>query len=281
VYVGSATGASNIHAKDGYFGLIASQDVLKLLPNTSATRFTGTLTPADLTADRTYTFPNATGTLLIAMYGGMYQYTGATATVINPQAEYYALTQMVTGLQQGFTFIAGTGGGPGAAIASVATAGGGTQITVNATGTWVTGQPVTLHGTTDYDGAYLITTGGTGSFVLAKAYTQTRTGVARGACALKANVGSAGTYEIGFTMSATTAANSINFHVEANKNTTPLDNIASRAQTSANSTARTLAGIGHATVADGDMIWLSIFNDTSATNITVDMTNMVVKRIGS
>jgi hypothetical protein len=61
-YFGSATGAANIHAKDGYFGLIATQDVIKILPVTSATRFTGTLTTTgDLTADRTYQLTDYSG----------------------------------------------------------------------------------------------------------------------------------------------------------------------------------------------------------------------------
>jgi hypothetical protein len=94
-------------------------------------------------------------------------------------------------------------------------------------------------------------------------------------------VGSGGTYEVGFTASATSAANSKAWRIEANQNTTPLDHIASRAQSSTGSTARTLAGFGHVALADGDMIWLTIYNETDATNITVDMTNLTVKRIGS
>ena len=263
-------------------GNVSTYDRLILSPVVKgAGQFDLTLSTLDLTAARAINFPNVSGTLLIAMYGGMYQYTGAAATTIGTVwPQYHALTQMVTGLQQGFTFIAGTGSGAGAAIASIATAGGG-NITVTAPGTWVAGQPVTIHNTANHDGVYQIITGGNGSFVIAHATSTTDTGLARGACALKANVGSAGTYEIGFTMSATTAANSINFHVEANKNILPLDNVASRAQTSTNSKARVLAGLGHVAIADGDVIWLSISNDTEASNITIDMVNTTVKRIGS
>jgi hypothetical protein len=53
-------------------GAIATQDVLKLLPVTSATRFTGILTVADLTtADKTYTFPDLTGQ--VALVGSAIQ----------------------------------------------------------------------------------------------------------------------------------------------------------------------------------------------------------------
>ena len=52
-------------------GLIASQDVIQVLPATSATRFTGTITPADLTADKTWTFPNLTGQ--VALVGSAIQ----------------------------------------------------------------------------------------------------------------------------------------------------------------------------------------------------------------
>jgi len=289
VYCGGAAGAAAIHGTTldiagatARFGAAATYDGIIISPAAKgANQFDGTITSADLTAARTWTMPNASGTMLIAQYGGMYQYTGAAATVIATAAEYYALTQMVTGLQQGFTFIAGTGGGPGAAITSVTTLDGGAKITVNATGTWVTGQPVTIHGTTDYDGAFLITTGGTNSFVLSEGYHQDRTGVARGACALKCTAGSAGTYEIGFTSSVSSVGFSKAWHMEANKNTTPLDNVASAAESSANSTARNLSGLGHATVADGDVLWMSIYNDTDASNLTVRMINFAVKRIGS
>jgi len=261
-------------------GATATQDTLVFQPNTSGTRFVGTFTPDDLTAARTYTLPNASGTVLIAMYAGMYQYGNGTALAIGTNAEYYALSLMSTGLLQGWTYIAGVGGGPGATITGVASADGGAKITVSATGTWVAGQPATIHGTTDYDGAYLITTGGTGSFVLTKAYTQNRTGIARGAVALKASAGSAGTYEIGFTSSASSAA-SKTFHVELWKNTTAQDHVAGKAQTSVNSTYRTLAGVGHVAIADGDVIWIACYNDTDASNLTFEFINVVVKRIGS
>ena len=265
------------------FGNPANYDVIRIAPSPKGSAsFVGKLTTADLTAAQTWTMPNASGTFLIAEYGGMYQYTGAAATAIATAAEYYALTQMVTGLQQGFTFIAGVGGGPGAAISAVADGpSAGVNITVSAPGAWVAGQPVTLHGTTNYDGAYLITaTNGSTTFVVTKAYVQTRTGVARGAAALKANAGSAGTYEVGFTGSVLAAA-SQTFHAEANKNTTAQDNVASKAQTSANSFYRTLAGLGHFTIADGDVVWMTIYNDSGASNLTVEMINVTVKRIGS
>ena len=69
--------------------------------------------------------------------------------------------------------------------------------------------------------------------------------------------------------------------MEANKNTTPLDNVASAAESSVNSKARNLSGTGHATIADGDVVWMSIYNDTDASNLTVRMINCTVKRIGS
>ena len=237
-------------------------------------------TPASQTLKCNGTFDVlASNTLTLSAYGEMFQYGNANPIAIATNAEYYALTLMNTGTLKGFTFIAGVGDGPGASITSVADATGG-DITVFATGTWVTGQPVTLHGTTDYDGKYLINTGGTGSFVITATYTQTRTGIARGACALKVSAGSAGVYRVAFNASAHSAGNSKIWHVEVNKNVADIDNIASKAQSSANSTYRNLGASGIVTLADGDVIWMTLKNDTDATNITVEFMNMNLTRIG-
>ncbi|MCX6550366.1 MAG: hypothetical protein NTY02_05045 [Acidobacteria bacterium] len=58
VVVGSI---SPVFGTDATVGAIASQDVIKVLPVTSATRFTGTLSPADLTANVTWTMPMVDG----------------------------------------------------------------------------------------------------------------------------------------------------------------------------------------------------------------------------
>lgn len=57
---------SPIFATAASFGAIATQDIIKILPANSLTRFTGTITPSDLTADRTYSLPDGTGTLALA-----------------------------------------------------------------------------------------------------------------------------------------------------------------------------------------------------------------------
>jgi hypothetical protein len=89
------------------FGAIATQDVVAIVPNTSGTRFTGTLTPADLTADRTWTLPNTAGTLAllaaptfttsIAVAGG-----GDTAT---STATAGAFTTVATGSSTDISFV--------------------------------------------------------------------------------------------------------------------------------------------------------------------------------
>ena len=285
---GAATFAGNVTATGNITtGAIATQSVVTLAPSTSANRFTGTITPpvtTAFTANRTFTLPDRSGTLVTSAYGEVYQYENATAIAIavggTTPATYYALNLMSTGTVNGFTFVAGVGGGPGATISGVTNAGGG-DITVAATGTWVAGNPVTITGTTNYNGKYVIKTGGTNTFVVTGTYFSSQTGIARGAAGLKAAAGSAGNYRVAFNSSAFSASNSKTWHIEVNQNATARDNIASKAQSSSNSTYRNLGASGILTIADGDVIWLSIANDTDGSNITCEFINLNLVRVGS
>lgn len=88
-------------------GLLASQDVVAIVPNDSATRFTGTVTPADLTADHTWTMPNLTGTVMVdgLAYGSTTVADGAVSVTVG--ATSTAITQFTTAVSVGMTWDAG------------------------------------------------------------------------------------------------------------------------------------------------------------------------------
>ena len=241
-----------------------------------ATDGTTTVSPLAGTGTRPV-MASATGELsaVAPAYGEIYEYENSTAITISAANEYFALTLLNAGTMAGFTAVTGLI----ASITGVTDAGVGGLVTVAATGTWVAGTCVTLHGTTDYDGRYVIVTGGTNVFRVVATYTTTRTGTARRAAALVAGASAAGVYRVSMSASVQSAANNITFHMEPIVGTEEVDNAAGEAATSAGSWTRAIAGSGFVTIAAGDCVWAAIQNDTSATNLTVKYCNLNLVRV--
>lgn len=213
-------------------------------------------------------------------YGEMYQYENVTATTIDTNNVYKAVRQFSTGLVSGFTFDAGDT----KAITAYANYGGTVTGTVRATsGTHglVTGNIITILGTTNYNGTYSITKIDDNSFYFTKAWVSNdATGNWYRPSSLKANTGSAGTYRLSFNITADGAAAGETYKIEANRGVTALDNIASERNFAAGADYGQVTAGGLVTVADGDVIWLSL-KQTSAgnDNITIRHANMNIVRI--
>ncbi|MFA6201512.1 MAG: hypothetical protein WC679_14020, partial [Bacteroidales bacterium] len=110
-------------------------------------------------------------------------------------------------------------------------------------------------------------------------YTSSQTGIYIRGARLKANTGSAGTYRLSFNITGFSAGANKLFKVEANKNLTALDNIAVSNKFTSATDYTPLPGGGLVTIADGDVIWLSIMNQTDATDFTVRHLNANLDRI--
>jgi hypothetical protein len=215
-------------------------------------------------------------------YGEIYIYENTTSTGIATQNVYHAIggTGIGTaGAIAGFTATPGVNG----AIASVAdysgTVAGTVKITVTAGHNLTTGDIVTIAGTTDYNGTFSITTISSTEFYITETYTSTQTGIYIRGARLKANTGSAGTYRLSFNITGFSAGANKTFKIEANKNLTALDNTASSRKFGTASDYSQMVGNGFVTVADGDIIWLSIVNQTDATDFTVRHLNANLDRI--
>jgi hypothetical protein len=256
-------------------------DVLKLLPNTSATRFTGTLTPADLTADVTYTFPNASGTVALVGYGDMYAYESVTAFTPVTTNVYQAINGLFTtgASLSGTTFTAGKTG----PIASVAegTGGDGKVTVTDVAHGLVNGDYITISGSTNYNGQYLVTKLTDDTFEITAAWVATNTGTWNMGDYL--TITNAGVYMVDWNTSATGASASVeNYKIEPVLNITDLDTAASESEI-ANGAAITVFGSGAIfTAAANDRLWMKFKQKTAGTdNITFTHANVRVRRVGS
>jgi hypothetical protein len=222
----------------------------------------------------------------ISKHGEMYFYTpsaGApTSQAITIVNQYHGISLAATGsLVNGWTYKDGTAG----TINSVADNGGGTiLITTAANHNLAVGDYVTQTGfttRTTYRGKYLVLT-----TPLATTYTVTRnfqvatdTGFFQRAWSLRANAGSAGLYRVSFTMSAQADSPVTDFRFECNVNITDLDNIATQILFSSASRPASMVGIGLVTIADGDVLYMSVKNITDGTDFKVWMANLSINSI--
>ncbi len=145
-------------------GLIASQDVITVAPLTSATRFTGTLSTIDLTADHAWNFPNKDGT--VAMTSDI---TGSTAYVTAQTGTYSVdsangINQVVVATANTFTITLYAASGKSGYSVSVKNTGTGT-ITIDGNGSETIDGQTTVAISAQY-GALTLVCDGSNWFVL-------------------------------------------------------------------------------------------------------------------
>jgi hypothetical protein len=207
--------------------------------------------------------------LLDTYYGEAWFYTAtgaaSTAVAIDTTLLYHALVLATTaGLNSGFTHLAGQAN----AIASVAENSAGVSYKVTTTGNHnlTAGQPITHTGFTTrvtYRGKFIVqSTPSATEYVVLGTFLGTDTGFMKRAFTLRANTGSAGTYQCGY-----------------NKNIADADNIAAEAVFSLASRNQNIGSRGLLTLADGDYVWLSFANLTDGTDIKVRHCNLNLTRI--
>jgi hypothetical protein len=225
----------------------------------------------------------------VSKYGGMYFYTSSagapTAQAINITQQYHGVYLTATGGSlSGWTLKAGTSG----TIDAVADNGGvvvGTiLITTAAAHNLAVGDYVVQNGfttRTTYRGKYRVLT-----TPLATTYTVTRafevatdTGWFQRSWSMTAGAGSAGLYRVTFSMSAEADSNTTDFRWEVNKNDTDLDNIAAQNFYSTSARAQSTAATGIVSIADGDVLYMSVKNLTDAADWKIWLANLVATRI--
>jgi hypothetical protein len=232
---------------------------------------------------------NATIAAYIAsklFYGGAYFYTAtgaaATSMAIDTSLLYHALVLATTGTNvSGFTHLAGQAN----AIASVAENSAGVSMKVTTTGAHnlTAGQPITQTGFTTktaYRGKKIVQSCPSATeYIVLGTYTGTDTGFMKRGFSLQCNTGSAGVYQISFSVSAEAANGATTFKFEANQNITDLDNIVSEKDFKTTGKSETLSSGGIVTLADGDYIWLSVANLTDATDLSFRHCNLVITKV--
>ena len=212
-------------------------------------------------------------------YGEMYMYENTTAETVNTNNVYKAVRNFSTGVVSGFTFSAGSTG-PIASVADYSGTVAGTVLVTDVAHGLVTGNIVTIGGTTDYNGTFSITKVTNDTFYITETYVNSQTGNWYKPSSLTANTGSAGTYRLSFNITADSAAAGETYKMEANKNVTALDNIASERNFSTGADYGQLTASGLVTLADGDVVWLSFKQSSPGTDsLTIRHANINLIRI--
>jgi hypothetical protein len=219
-------------------------------------------------------------------YGGIYFYTSAggspTALAINIVNQYHGIALTPTGSNlNGWTFKAGLSG----AISAVADNSGGTiLVTTSAPHGLSVGDYVCHTGfttRTTYRGKYkVLTTPLTTTYTVTRAFeVATDTGFFQRAKCLIAGVGAAGVYYVTFSISAQADSNTTEFRYEVNLNATDLDNIVGQVFYDTLNRAKGVSSSGIVTIADGDVLYVSMKNITDANDMKVWVCNLNVHRL--
>jgi hypothetical protein len=219
-------------------------------------------------------------------YGEMYFYTASggspTSITIDVTNQYHGVHLAATGISvNGWTYKTGSQ----AVISAVSDNGGGTILVTTATphglaaGDYVCQTGFTTR--TTYRGIYkVLTTPLTTTYTVTRAFeTSTDTGDMQRAWSLRANTGSAGTYRVSFTMSAQAASGTTDFRFELDQNTAAIDSIAGQTLFSTASRPQEMVGIGLVTIADDDVIFMTVKNLTDASDFSVWLANLSLNRI--
>lgn len=281
----TTTGVVSIAVANADFlapGDAATSDRLLVSPVAKGTnQYDGTFTSSDLTAARTWTFPDATGTVALVGYGEMYAYENGTATTIAANNVYHAIQGIFsTGAAlSGVTFMAGSTG-PIASVAEGTPADGKVTVTDVAHGL-TTGDLITIVGSTDYDGKYAITWLSADTFEITATWVATNTGTWIEGDYL--TVTAAGVYALDWNVSADgVSATNENYHGELVKNVSDLDGSAAEALVSGGADVSALSGGTIVALAANDRIWLSVKQTTTGTdNVTLSHASVRIRRVGT
>lgn len=214
-------------------------------------------------------------------YGEMYLYDNATATTNATNAVYTAVRNFTTGaVLKGFTFYAGSTG-PISAFANYGGTVAGTVLVTDTAHGLTTGDVVTITGTTSYNGTFAITKVSDDTFYITDTWVAND---ATGNWFLGSYIqtSSPGVYLVTLAVTLQGASATVeNYHVEANKGITALDNVAMEVTLSATGNTNSLASSGFVRLAAGDRLWVSIKQVSAGTDsVTFNHGNLNAVRIG-
>ena len=218
---------------------------------------------------------------LVDLYGEMYVYESAVEVEIDLANQYHAVNTIATGgICKGWVFKAGSTG-PIASFANYHATVPNTTLINDVAHGLLTGEVITICKSTNYSGKHVITWVDADNFYIAVSYVAEAGGPnwIRGS-SLQALPGSNGIYRIAWGATVIPVGANNNFKVESNLTTTDLDNMAASIRLTVAADRRTLTGVGLATVADGDYVWISVRNETDASNIIFRHCNLNVHKIG-
>lgn len=208
-------------------------------------------------------------------YAEMYEYENTNLTSIGTTLVYHAVNHFVTGLVSGFTFVNGIEGS-GNITDYGGTVPGAVLLTDTAHGL-TTGDIVTIHSSTSYNGTKTITKVTNDTFYFIATYISDQSADWAMGSYLRCSTGSDGIYFISFSLTSFAAVANKVFKFELNKNTTKLDNTAVSRSYSSTDYGST-AGGGLVSLVEGDRVWLSVLNNTDATDITIRHANVRITK---
>jgi hypothetical protein len=217
------------------------------------------------------------------IYGGMYAHENAVAKVIGKKdLKNLLFGGIVTGLLNGFTFVAGK------ALTTVAEAtsdaGAKTKLSFVAAHGVLAGQLVSIGNSTNYNGVYKVeqvVDTNPYTFVIAKAFNGAETGAIVVDLAAQLCATYAGVYWAAYQISATPANSNDVFEFELfYGNATEALSTESQVKLGATSDYGSASGIGLMTLAAGDCIALSVENLTGGNNMTNRHVNVVLRKVG-
>ena len=210
-------------------------------------------------------------------YGEMYIYNNSTASVIYTANTPTALKEISSGLVSGFTFKAGHYFGMDSFADYSATVPGAVSVYDMLTHGFSSGDIITISGTTNYNGIFEVTVIDTHTFYITATWAGNdgASQCHRGA-SLTALAGSAGVYTSTWQMT-TAPAGACDLLFKANLNTTP-QNKSSAGRDMAINDKDNNSSTSLITIADGDVLWLSVESD-STDNITNVYGNFNLERM--
>lgn len=213
-------------------------------------------------------------------YGEMYSYENTTITNIRTANVYHAIgaVNIVTGVSDRVTFTAGVSGNIAAVSNYNGTVPGTVLVTVSAGHNLTTGDVITITSASNYIGIYTVTRISVTEFYITHAYVNSQAGTYTRGARLKVNTGGAGIYRASMSLTAFAASASKDFKFEICVNTTEPDKIVtSRRFTNTDYTPMSASGLLQ--LADNDVVWVAMMNQTDTTDITVVHSNINMVRL--